>query len=83
MMVNTTATTAYQAIRVQFDAPVPTARFTYVMLVTLMFVTCPTFTMAEVIEGHIREHAVRGARAKSEEGKAAQDLVDIIRSYLK
>jgi DNA-binding FrmR family transcriptional regulator len=39
--------------------------------------------MAEVIEGHIRNHAFRGARATSEEGRAAQDLVDIIRSYLK
>jgi DNA-binding FrmR family transcriptional regulator len=39
--------------------------------------------MAEVIEGHIRDHAFRGARATSEEGKAAQDLVGIIRSYLK
>jgi len=39
--------------------------------------------MAEVIEGHIRDHAFRGVRANSEEGEAAQDLVDIIRSYLK
>jgi FrmR/RcnR family transcriptional regulator, repressor of rcnA expression len=39
--------------------------------------------MAEVIEGHIRDHAFRGARPRSEEGRAAQDLVDIIRSYLK
>jgi DNA-binding FrmR family transcriptional regulator len=39
--------------------------------------------MAEVIEGHIRDHAFHGARAKSEEGRAAQDLVDIVRSYLK
>jgi DNA-binding FrmR family transcriptional regulator len=39
--------------------------------------------MAEVIEGHIRDHAFRGARPTSEEGRAAQDLVDIIRSYLK
>jgi DNA-binding FrmR family transcriptional regulator len=39
--------------------------------------------MGEVIEGHIRDHAFRGARAKSEDGEAAQDLVDIIRSYLK
>ena len=39
--------------------------------------------MAEVIEGHIREHAFRGARARSEEGKAAQDLIHIIHSYLK
>jgi DNA-binding FrmR family transcriptional regulator len=39
--------------------------------------------MAEVLEGHIRDHAFRGARAKSDEGQAADDLVDIIRSYLK
>ena len=39
--------------------------------------------MAEVIEGHVRDHAFRGARPRSEEGRAAQDLVDIIRSYLK
>jgi DNA-binding FrmR family transcriptional regulator len=39
--------------------------------------------MAEVIEGHIRDHAFRGARAKSEERKAAEDLIDIVRSYLK
>ena len=39
--------------------------------------------MAEVIEGHIRDHAFRGARAKSEDGEAAQDLVDIIHTYLK
>jgi FrmR/RcnR family transcriptional regulator, repressor of rcnA expression len=39
--------------------------------------------MAEVLEGHIRDHAFRGAGSKSEDGEAAQDLVDIIRSYLK
>jgi len=39
--------------------------------------------MAEVIEGHIRDHAFRGARAKSEEKQAADDLVGIIRAYLK
>jgi DNA-binding FrmR family transcriptional regulator len=39
--------------------------------------------MAEVIEGHIRDHAFRGARAGSDERQAAEDLVDIIRSYLK
>jgi FrmR/RcnR family transcriptional regulator, repressor of rcnA expression len=38
--------------------------------------------VAEVIEGHILDRAFRGARAKSKEGEAAQDLVDIIRSYL-
>jgi hypothetical protein len=39
--------------------------------------------MAEVIEGHVRDHAFRGARPKSEERLAAEDLVRIIRSYLK
>jgi len=39
--------------------------------------------MAEVLEGHIRDHAFRGARAKSDAGNAAEDLVEIIRSYLK
>jgi len=39
--------------------------------------------MAEVIEEHIRDHAFRGARARSDEGRAAQDLIHIIRSYLK
>jgi DNA-binding FrmR family transcriptional regulator len=39
--------------------------------------------MAVVLEGHIRDHAFRGARASSEDGQAAEDLVDIIRSYLK
>jgi DNA-binding FrmR family transcriptional regulator len=39
--------------------------------------------MAEVLEGHIRDHAFRGARAKSDDAEAADDLVDIIRSYLK
>ena len=39
--------------------------------------------MAEVIEGHIRDHAFRGARVTSEDGRAAEDLIDIIRSYLK
>jgi DNA-binding FrmR family transcriptional regulator len=39
--------------------------------------------MAEVIEGHIRDHVFRGARVKSDEKRAAEDLVHIIRSYLK
>ena len=39
--------------------------------------------MAEVVEDHIREHAFRGVRARSDEGRAAEDLVDIVRSYLK
>jgi DNA-binding FrmR family transcriptional regulator len=39
--------------------------------------------MAEVLEGHIRDHAFRGARVTSEDGQAVEDLVDIIRAYLK
>jgi len=39
--------------------------------------------MAEVIEGHIREHVFTGARGKSEERQAAADLVKVVRSYLK
>jgi hypothetical protein len=39
--------------------------------------------MAEVIEGHVRDHVFRGATARSHEKRAAEDLVHIIRSYLK
>jgi DNA-binding FrmR family transcriptional regulator len=39
--------------------------------------------MAEVLEGHIRDHAFRGARPKSDEAMAADDLIDVVRSYLK
>jgi hypothetical protein len=39
--------------------------------------------MAEVLEGHIRHHAFRDARANSDQAQAAEDLVDIVRSYLK
>jgi DNA-binding FrmR family transcriptional regulator len=39
--------------------------------------------MAEVIEDHIRDHVFRGARGKSDEREAAEDLVKIVRSYLK
>jgi DNA-binding FrmR family transcriptional regulator len=39
--------------------------------------------MAEVLEGHIRDHAFRGARANSDQAAAADDLVDVVRSYLK
>lgn len=38
--------------------------------------------MAEVLEGHIREHVFpRGTRIEGR--RAAEDLIDIIRSYLK
>src|SRR5262249_14876089 len=39
--------------------------------------------MAEVIEGHIRDHVFRGARGTSEERQAAVDLVKVVRSYFK
>ena len=39
--------------------------------------------MAEVMEDHIRAHAFRGAKPTSDESLAADDLVDVVRSYLK
>ena len=39
--------------------------------------------MAEVMEDHIREHAFRRAKPKSEASEAANDLVDLVRTYLK
>jgi DNA-binding FrmR family transcriptional regulator len=39
--------------------------------------------MAEVIEGHIRDHVFRDVRAKAEAREAAADLIKIVRSYLK
>jgi DNA-binding FrmR family transcriptional regulator len=39
--------------------------------------------MAEVLEDHIREHAFRGARSSSADAQAADDVVKVVRSYLK
>ncbi len=40
--------------------------------------------MAEVIEDHIQSHIVDPSRKPtSEQTKAAQDLIDVIKSYLK
>jgi FrmR/RcnR family transcriptional regulator, repressor of frmRAB operon len=39
--------------------------------------------MAEILEDHVRVHAFPNAKPHSEEAQAAEDLVDIIRSYLK
>lgn len=40
--------------------------------------------MAEVIEGHIRFHVVKGnPDPASEEARAVEQVIDIIRSYLK
>lgn len=39
--------------------------------------------MAEVLEDHIRSHAFRGAKPDSEDAEAVEDLVSVVRSYLK
>jgi DNA-binding FrmR family transcriptional regulator len=39
--------------------------------------------MAEVVEDHIRAHAFRRAKPQSDEAQAAEDLVDVVRTYLK
>ena len=39
--------------------------------------------MAEVLEDHIRSHAFRDAKPRSDDAEAADDLVDVVRSYLK
>jgi len=39
--------------------------------------------MAEVLEDHVRHHAFRGARSGSDDAQAADEVVDVIRSYLK
>jgi DNA-binding FrmR family transcriptional regulator len=39
--------------------------------------------MSEVLEDHIRSHAFRDAKARSADGRAADDLVDVVRSYLR
>jgi len=38
--------------------------------------------MAELIEGHIRFHVLNG-REKAQQQEAAQELIDVVRSYLK
>jgi DNA-binding FrmR family transcriptional regulator len=39
--------------------------------------------MAEVLEGHIREHATTRHRSAAGATSAADDLIDIVRAYLK
>jgi DNA-binding FrmR family transcriptional regulator len=40
--------------------------------------------MAEVIEGHIRYHVVDpDQQASTEKAKAAQELIDVVKAYLK
>lgn len=39
--------------------------------------------MAEVLEDHIRSHAFRAAKSKSDGAQAADELVEVVRSYLR
>ena len=39
--------------------------------------------MAEVLEDHIREHAFAGTVAGSSGSRAADELIEVVRSYLK
>ena len=39
--------------------------------------------MAEVLADHIRHHAFQGARTGSESERAADEVIDVVRSYLK
>jgi FrmR/RcnR family transcriptional regulator, repressor of frmRAB operon len=40
--------------------------------------------MAEVVEGHIRDHMVDpDRRPTSSEGRAAQQLIDVVRAYVR
>jgi DNA-binding FrmR family transcriptional regulator len=39
--------------------------------------------MAEVLEDHIRAHTFAGAKARSDNARAADELVDVVRSYLR
>jgi DNA-binding FrmR family transcriptional regulator len=39
--------------------------------------------MAEVLEDHVRSHAFRTAKRGSEAARAADDLIEVVRTYLK
>jgi DNA-binding FrmR family transcriptional regulator len=40
--------------------------------------------MAELVEGHIRHHVIDPRRARdSEQTQAAEELIDVVRTYLK
>lgn len=39
--------------------------------------------MAELIEDHIREHVVGPDRSKGEQDAAVDELIDVVRAYLK
>lgn len=39
--------------------------------------------MAEVLEGHLREHVLPGRAFSSDRAHAVQQLIDVVRAYLK
>lgn len=39
--------------------------------------------MSEVLEGHLREHAFASAKRGSKDAEAAEDVIAVVRSYLK
>jgi DNA-binding FrmR family transcriptional regulator len=39
--------------------------------------------MAEVLEGHLRDHAFAAIKPGSKDEEAAQGVIDVVRSYLK
>lgn len=39
--------------------------------------------MAEIIEGHIREHVVDPARERGARGRGAEELIEVVQAYLK
>ncbi|HVN92000.1 MAG TPA: metal/formaldehyde-sensitive transcriptional repressor [Candidatus Binataceae bacterium] len=39
--------------------------------------------MAEVIEGHIRDHVVDPARERGARGRGAEELIEVVQAYLK
>ena len=39
--------------------------------------------MAEVMEEHVRSHVLAGARPDSRRTRAGEELIDVVRSYLK
>lgn len=39
--------------------------------------------IADILEGHIRSHLLEGARSKAERDRAAHELIDVVKAFLK
>jgi DNA-binding FrmR family transcriptional regulator len=39
--------------------------------------------MAELLEGHIRNHVLTGKKSTAEQASAAEEVIDMAKSYLK